>query len=65
MKVASTIPKKRTAATAKLRNEIGMIRISAHPEADKPEEQHHNTQHAPHSQFLLSLHLLLFDLWGT
>ena len=27
-------------------NESGMIRISAHPEAEKPEEQHHKTPQA-------------------
>jgi hypothetical protein len=40
-------------ATIKLRNERGIIRISAHPAAEKPEEQHHNAQHA-HTQFLLA-----------
>jgi hypothetical protein len=35
-----------SAATIKLRNERGIMRISAHPEAEKPEEQHHNAQHA-------------------
>jgi hypothetical protein len=42
-----------SANTIKLRNERGIIRISAHPEAEKPEEQHHNAQHT-HTQFLLS-----------
>jgi hypothetical protein len=47
------------------KNERGIIRISAHPEAEKPEEQHHNTQHAP-TQFLLACAgcWLLFELWG-
>jgi hypothetical protein len=40
-----------------------MICISAHPEAEKLEEQLHNTQHA-HTPFLLALHWLLFELWG-
>ena len=40
-----------------------MIRISAHPEAEKPEEQHHKTPQA-HVKFLLELLWLLFDLWG-
>jgi hypothetical protein len=40
-----------------------MIRISAHPEAEKPEEQHHKTPQA-HLKFLLELFWLLFDLWG-
>jgi hypothetical protein len=31
-----------------------MIYISAHPEAEKLEEQHHNAQHA-HTPFLLVL----------
>ncbi len=44
-------------------NESGMIRISAHPEAEKPEEQHHKTPQA-HVKFLLELLWLLFDLWG-
>ena len=44
-------------------NESGMIRISAHPEAEKPEEQHHKTPQA-HLKFLLELLWLLFDLWG-
>jgi hypothetical protein len=39
-----------------------MICIAAHPEAEKPEEQHHNAQHA-HTQFLLALPWLLFELW--
>ena len=43
-------------------NESGMIRISAHPEAEKP-EQHHKTPQA-HVKFLLELLWLLFDLWG-
>jgi hypothetical protein len=42
-----------SAATIKLRNERGIMRISAHPEAEKPEEQHHNAQHA-HTQVLLA-----------
>ena len=37
--------------------------ISAHPEAEKPEEQHHKTPQA-HVKFLLELLWLLFDLWG-
>ena len=44
-------------------NESGMIRISAHPGAEKPEEQHHKTPQA-HLKFLLELFWLLFDLWG-
>ena len=44
-------------------NESGMIRISAHPEAEKPEEQHHKTPQA-HVKFLLELLWLLFDFWG-
>ena len=44
-------------------NASGMIRISAHPEAEKPEEQHHKTPQA-HVKFLLELLWLLFDLWG-
>jgi hypothetical protein len=40
------------AATIKLRNERGMICISAHPEAENLEEQHHNAQHA-HTPFCL------------
>jgi hypothetical protein len=40
-----------------------MICISAHPEAEKLEEQHHNAQHA-HTSFLLALPWLLFELWG-
>jgi hypothetical protein len=35
-------------------NESGMIRISAHPEAEKTEEQHHKTPQA-HVKFLLEL----------
>jgi hypothetical protein len=49
--------------TIKLRSEREMMRISAHPEAEKPEEQHHNAQH-PHTQFFLALNWLLFELWG-
>jgi hypothetical protein len=45
--------RKASAATIKLRNERGIMRISAHPAAKKPEEQHHNAQHA-HTQFLLA-----------
>jgi hypothetical protein len=41
------------AATIKLRNERGVICISAHPEVEKLEEQRHNAQHA-HTQFLLA-----------
>jgi hypothetical protein len=41
-----------SAATIKLRNER-IMRISAHLEAEKPEEQHHNAQHA-RTQFLLA-----------
>jgi hypothetical protein len=44
-------------------NKTGMIRISAHPEAEKPEEQRHKTSQA-HVKFLLELLWLLFDLWG-
>jgi hypothetical protein len=40
-----------------------MICISAHPEAEKPKEQHHKTPQA-HVTFLLELLWLLFDLWG-
>jgi hypothetical protein len=40
-----------------------MIYISAHPEAEKLEEQHHNAQHA-HTPLLLALNWLLFELWG-
>jgi hypothetical protein len=39
------------------------MRISAHPEAEKPEEQHHNAQHA-HTQFFACMRWLLFELWG-
>jgi len=53
-------PKKKKNQTE---NESGMIRISAHPEAEKPEEQHHKTPQA-HVKFLLELLWLLFDLWG-
>jgi hypothetical protein len=49
------------AATIKLRNDREMICISAHPEAEKLEEQHHNAQHE-RSQFLLALNFLLFEL---
>jgi hypothetical protein len=35
----------------KLRNERAMMCASAQLEAEQPEEQHHNTQHAPHTQF--------------
>jgi hypothetical protein len=45
------------------RNERGMICTSAHPEAEKLEEQHHNARHA-HTRFLLAMHWLLFELWG-
>ena len=44
-------------------NGSGMTRTSAHPEAEKPEEQHHKTPQA-HVKFLLELLWLLFDLWG-
>jgi hypothetical protein len=37
----------------KLRNDRGIIRISAHPEAENPEEQHLNAQHA-HTKFMLA-----------
>ncbi len=47
----------------RIENESGMRRISAHPEAEKPEEQHHKTPQA-HVKFLLELLWLLFDLWG-
>jgi ribonuclease I len=52
--------------TMKLRNEREKICISAHPEAEKLEEQHHNAQHAhtPFFRFLLALHWLLFEIWG-
>jgi hypothetical protein len=50
------------ATTIELRSERGIIRISAQPEAGKQEEQHHNAQHA-HTQFLLALNWLLFELW--
>ena len=52
-----------TAATIKLRNEIGTIRTSAHPKAEKTEEQHHKARHA-HTLLLPVLRWLLFDLWG-
>jgi hypothetical protein len=42
---------------------IREIRISAHPEAEKLEDQHHNAQHA-HTLHLLALRRLLFELWG-
>jgi hypothetical protein len=42
-----------TATTIELRNEKGIICISAYLEAEKPEEQHFNAQHA-HTQFLLA-----------
>jgi hypothetical protein len=51
-----------TATTTKPGNENGMLRISAHPEAKKMEEQHHNAQYA-HTQFSLAQHWLLFELW--
>ena len=38
------------AATIKLRNERGIIRTSAHPKAEKTEEQHHKARHA-HTAF--------------
>jgi hypothetical protein len=50
-----------TTTTTKLRNENWVIRISIHPKAEYPEEQHHNIQHKP---FLLALYWLLFELWG-
>jgi hypothetical protein len=37
--------------------------MSAHPEAEKPQEQHHKTPQA-HLKFLLKVLWLLFDLWG-
>jgi hypothetical protein len=40
-----------------------MICISAHPDAEKLEEQHHNAQHA-HTLFSLALPWLLFELLG-
>jgi len=55
--------KKKTKKKNQTENESGMIRISAHPEAEKPEEQHHKTPQA-HVKFLLELLWLLFDLWG-
>jgi hypothetical protein len=42
-----------SATTIKLRNERGIMSISAHPESEKPEEQHNNAQHA-HTQHLLA-----------
>jgi hypothetical protein len=36
--------------TRKLRNKRGIKQISAHSEAEKPEEQHHNAQHT-HTHF--------------
>jgi hypothetical protein len=40
------------------------MRISAHPEAEKPEEQHHNALHA-HTQFFFAcMRWLLFELLG-
>jgi hypothetical protein len=39
-----------------------MIRTSAHPEAEKPDEQHHNAQRS-YTQFLIAPHWLLFELW--
>jgi hypothetical protein len=51
------------AATIKLENEREIICISAHPEAEKLEEQHHNAQHA-HTPVLLAFHGLFFELWG-
>jgi hypothetical protein len=59
----SPVPSGEKAATIKLRNERGVICVSAHPEAEKLEEQHRNAQHA-HTPFLLALHWLLFELWG-
>ena len=38
------------AATIKLRNERGIIRTSAHPKAEKTEEQQHKARHA-HNAF--------------
>ena len=55
--------KKKSIKKNQTENESGMIRISAHPEAEKPEEQHHKTPQA-HVKFLLELLWLLFDLWG-
>jgi hypothetical protein len=52
-----------SAATIELRNERGIIRISAHPEAEKLEEEHHNAQHA-HIHFFACMRWLLFELWG-
>jgi hypothetical protein len=52
MYVASTAPKK--AATIKLRKKRGIICITAHPEAEKLEEQHHNA-HCAHTQFSVAL----------
>jgi hypothetical protein len=45
MNVASSIPNK-SISNLELRNERGIIRILAHPEAEKPEEQHLNAQYA-------------------
>jgi hypothetical protein len=63
MNVASVIERKDSAATIKLRNERGIARISAHPKAEKPEEQHHNAQHA-HTQFFCLHALADLELWG-
>jgi hypothetical protein len=54
---------RRASATAiELRNERGIIPISAHPEAEKPEDQHLNAQHA-HTYFFACMRWLLFELW--
>jgi hypothetical protein len=39
-----------SATTIKLRKERGIIRISAHPESEKPEEHHHNAAQVKSSQ---------------
>jgi hypothetical protein len=52
-----------SATTLKLGNERGILRISAHPEAEKPEEKHHNAQHA-HTQFFACIRWLLFEFYG-
>jgi hypothetical protein len=40
------------------------MRISAHPEAEKPEEQHHNAQSTHTHSFFACMRWLLFELWG-
>jgi hypothetical protein len=41
-----------------------VIRTLTHPEAGKTEEQHHNARLAC-TLFLLTMHGLLFELWGS